>query len=102
MTYQNGALYVYDATSQTFDPHVFATRIKIETPVPANTEVGHAREMARLQAASRIGLQVVEETLLPVLDQRETIDGDGIGLNPGPNDSSVDRVLTTWWDIQQS
>lgn len=65
------------------------TRITVTTPVPANTEVADARRAARLQACEAFGIHIVEETLLP-LDEP---------ADPTTSLHSVDRVLTTVWDV---
>lgn len=93
-------------------------RIEIRTQVPANTEVGLARTLAKVQAAEQLGIHILEETLLPVFPKMPNPDyaaamevlkantpqiGDTVMLPPTeidtPNDHTVDRVLVTYWDI---
>lgn len=69
------------------------TRIKIEVPVPAGTEVADAREAARLQACQALGIHIVEEACITA--PHVVLENDQAAPIPG----SVDRVLTTWWDI---
>lgn len=96
-------------------------RIEIRTNVPANTEVGLARTIAKVQAAEQLGIHIVEETLLPVSPKMPNPDyaaaleilkantpqvGDTVMLPPveidTPNDHTVDRVLVTYWTLHDT
>lgn len=98
-----------------------ASRIEIRTNVPANTEVGLARTLAKGQAAEALGIHIVEEALLPVSPKMPNPDyaaaleilkantpqpGDTVMLPPleidTPNDHTVDRVLVTYWTLHES
>lgn len=65
-------------------------RIKIETTVPKNTLLDDARKSARLAACEALNIHIVEESVVNVPDSPS----DAL---PG----TVDRVLTTWWNIQE-
>lgn len=84
-------------------------RIRIETAVPAGTEIAYARTQARIAAAEQLSLHIVEEEVRPVIAQvlgtvQETDPDTGTitevsGMVAAPNDGSVDRVLVTEWDF---
>lgn len=69
------------------------TRVTITTPVPAGTEVKLARETARLAACDALGIHIVEEACITA--PHVVWENDQAAPIPG----SVDRVLTTVWDI---
>lgn len=76
------------------NPPTTPRRIKIEVLVPAGQDVTAARQIAKLRAAEQLNLHIVEEVLLPSEAAQLNFP-----TNSAPNDSSVDRVLTTWWSI---
>lgn len=61
-------------------------RIKIEVQVPAGSDPDAARLIAKQRACEQVNLHIVEDSLAPV---------DSVLIN----NSSVDRLLTTWWDF---
>lgn len=74
------------------------TRLKIETPVPAGTEVADARNAAKLAACEALGIHIVEEACTTAPHVPLPREGEDA---PNPSPGSIDRVLTTWWDIQR-
>jgi hypothetical protein len=75
-------------------------RIEIKTQVPPNTEIADARRAARLAACDQFGIHIVEESITPTLSATITISPSGEHIEtPTPNDHTVERTLTTFWDI---
>lgn len=104
------------------NPPTTPARIKVQTVVPAGTDLKAAKRAALVAAAEQLGIHIVEESLLPLMEKipneakkAKFNEMAAAGAAPSPealeaynalpdlvdnaNDATVDRLLTTWWSL---